>query len=215
MRRMKKWMIWTSSVLLIGAALVGCGSKKLENKHVKSSNDEVKQQEVSATDSTKTMTFPEKLVEIPQGYLFHQDPDISYTSDEVVSQNWESSEPSIIEVDKETGDVTALSNQSDKKVTISLTQILENGVEVKGSYQVVVQQRIKKLNLTSNTKMLSVGKTATITAKTSPSKVDNAELKWSSSNLDYAIVTAEGVVKAKSEGIGKTVTITARTTDGS
>lgn len=215
MKQIKKWIIWIGCLLLVGIITVGCGSKEVKKERVESSKSGTEKTETTITDSMNQMTFPENLVELPEGYLFHQDPDTTYSTDKILSEDWESSDPSIVTVDPDTGDVTAISSDSQEEVTISVVHILEDGSEVKGSYKVVVQQKIENLALSAEAKILSVGEKTKIVATTTPVAVPNSELTWKSSNSEYAIVTAEGIVKAKEAGVGKMVTITAQTTDGS
>lgn len=215
MKQTKKMALWIVSIFILGSILVGCGSKSVEKGRVESSKNGTKQEETTVNDVVNKMTFPDSVVELPEGYLFHQDPDTTYSEEEILSKDWKSSDPSIVSVDPDTGDVTALSGDSEKEVTISVTHILEDGSEVKGSYKVMVQQKITKLELSSDTKILSVGVENKITATTTPVNVESSELNWKSSNSEYAVVTAEGFVKAKEAGVGKNVTITATTTDGS
>lgn len=215
MKQTKKWLIWIGCLFLVTVMIGGCGFKKVKKERVESAKGGIKKTEGNITGSINQMTFPEKVVELPEGYLFYQDPDTTYSTDEILSQDWESSDPDIVEVDRETGDITVVSNDSQKEVTISVVQILEDGSEVKGAYKVMVQQRIKELTLVSAAKALSVGTKVKIHVNTNPVSIKNSDLVWNSSNSEYAIVTAEGVVKAKEAGAGKSVTITAKTTDGS
>ncbi len=215
MKQRKKWMIFALSALLAGTIFTGCGSKSVEPNKVEASKDGKKTTTTHMTESTNQMTFTERVVQLPVDYVFNQEPDTTYKSEKVISADWKSSNPSYVEVDRDTGDITALPAGAGKEVTISLIHILEDGSEVEGSYKVKVQQKIKSLKLSATTTTINIGKKVQIKDTSTPKSAGTPELKWSSSNPKYAVVTAEGIVKAKKEGAGKKVTITATTTDGS
>ena len=58
------------------------------------------------------------------------------------------------------------------------------------------------------------GKQLTIKAAVTAGKTANKELKWTSSNKEYATENKKGIVTLKEEGKGKYVKITAMAMDG-
>lgn len=212
---MLKRIVLLCFTFLLGILLIGCGAEKVETHKVQASQEEKTDSVTVLKDSSNTMSFAEKLVEIPADYVYNQQPDTTYREQEILSEQWSSNHPDYVEVDEDTGDIVALPNGQGKEVTISVTHILEDGNEVTGSYKVKVRKSVKELELNSNSLSLAVGKGVAIRPTSKPSSIKAAELKWSSSNEKYAIVTAKGIVKAKDAGKGKKVTITATTMDGS
>ncbi len=75
--------------------------------------------------------------------------------------------------------------------------------------------KVKKIQIKNAPDSLAAGKTVALKAVVSPSKATYTEVKWKSSNEDYATVNKKGKVKALPGGKGKTVKITAVATDGS
>lgn len=216
MRIKKKWMAIAMTSIFTCSLLVGCGSKhEVKQNKVEASKESGNKDTTKVNDSVKKMSFADKSVQLPPEYLFSQEPDTTYKQEEIVSEDWSSSNPEYVNVDVNTGDVTALKAGTGKEVTITVVHKLKDGTEVEGSYQVKVQERAKKLVFTSQKHVALIGKTVKLEAKCTPSSSNSQELKWSTSNKNYAVVTAEGVVKAKKAGYGKTVTITVATTDGS
>lgn len=74
--------------------------------------------------------------------------------------------------------------------------------------------KVSSIKISGKTSLLT-GKSTKLTAVVYPSNASNKELKWSSSNTKYAVVSTSGRVTAKAAGAGKTVTITAKAKDGS
>lgn len=200
---------------LLGILLMGCGSETVDNRKTQASQEKKSDAVTVLKDTSNSMSFTEKLVEIPADYVYNQAPDTTYRDYEIVAETWTSSNPEYVEIDENTGDITALPKGRGHEVTISVSHLLKDGSEIFGSYKVKVQEPLKEIKLSSNTISLAVGKGVKIKATGKPSTLKSSEIKWSSSNNDYAIVTAKGIVKAKDAGKGKKVTITATTTDGS
>lgn len=73
----------------------------------------------------------------------------------------------------------------------------------------------EKIEITAPSLSVQAGNTVNLTANVLPSNATDKSVTWSSSNTDYATVDANGVVTAKTAGIGKTVTITATANDES
>lgn len=87
---------------------------------------------------------------------------------------------------------------------------------MRGSYKIQIKKdTVKSIKLKAK-KSVKAGKSLKVTAivKTTGKKA-NKNLKWTSSNTKYAVVSAKGVVKTKKAGKGKKVKITAKATDGS
>lgn len=161
------------------------------------------------------LSFPEQMVELQAGQFFSQEPDATFSEDKVVSEDWSSSNAKYAEVDRNTGDVTALDSGKGKTVTISVKQRLKNGKNISASYQIKVAEPVKSIKLSSKKNYVFVGKTLQVKATASPSNAVMPTLDWSSSNTKYVTVNSKGVIKPKKEGFGKTVKITAKTMDGS
>lgn len=212
---MSKRILLICFTFLLGILLIGCGAKTVENHKTQASQEEKSDFVTVLKDTSNTMSFAENLVEIPADYVYSQQPDTTYRDYEIVATTWSSSNPKYVEVDSETGDITALPEGRGHEVTISVNHLLKDGSEVFGSYKVKVQEILKEIQLNANTTSLAVGRGVKLKAVGKPSVLSSSEIKWSSSNNDYAIVTAKGIVKAKEAGKGKGVTITAKATDGS
>lgn len=200
---------------LLGILLIGCGSETVDKRKTQAVQKKKSDTVTVLKDTSNSMSFTEKLIEIPADYVYSQEPDTTYHDYDVVATTWSSSNPEYVEIDEDTGTITALPKGRGHEVTISLTHLLKDGSEAFGSYKVKVQEPLKEIKLTSNTISLAVGKGVKIKATGKPSALKSSEIRWSSSNNDYAIVTAKGIVKAKEAGKGKEVTITAKATDGS
>lgn len=213
-KQRKQWIAVILSTLLVGTIFTGCGSNKVEQKKVAASNDGI-EATTHITENSNQMTFRERVVQLPPEYMFHQEPDTTYKPEKIISADWKSSNKNYVTVDRDTGDITALKAGAGKSVTISVTHILEDGSEVEGSYTVQVQQLAERVTIKASSTSLAIGATMQLQAQISPKSADSSTVQWTSSNPDYAIVTAKGVVKAKKAGQGKEVTITATATDGS
>ena len=123
---------------------------------------------------------------------------------------WSSSNPKVAVVDSN-GIVTG---KAAGKAVITATAA--DGSGVSGSYTIeVVKHAVKKIIIKAKKKVAAGKKVKVkVTIKTT-GKTANKTLEWSTSNENYATITAKGVVKTKKEGKGKTITITAKATDGS
>ena len=113
---------------------------------------------------------------------------------------WTSSAPEIATVDA-TGKVSAL-----KQGTAKITATTTDGTDLSANCDVTVSNvAVTAVALDASSKVIRVGKTATLTATVSPANATNKEVTWSSSKTDFATV-ADGVVTAIAVG---TTTITA------
>lgn len=113
---------------------------------------------------------------------------------------WTSSAPEVATVDA-TGKVSAL-----KQGTAKITATTTDGTDLSASCDVTVSNvAVTAVALDASSKVIRVGKTATLTATVSPANATNKEVTWSSSKTDFATV-ADGVVTAIAVG---TTTITA------
>lgn len=113
---------------------------------------------------------------------------------------WTSSAPEVATVDA-TGKVSAL-----KQGTAKITATTTDGTDLSANCDVTVSNvAVTAVALDASSKVIRVGKTATLTATVSPANATNKEVTWSSSKTDFATV-ADGVVTAIAVG---TTTITA------
>lgn len=126
---------------------------------------------------------------------------------------WTSSNKKYAAVDSK-GKVSAKKVGAGKTVTI--TAAAADGSGKKATYKIkIMKNSVKSIKLKA-AKSVKAGKSIKVkaTVKTTGKKANKA-LKWTSSNRQYAAVTAKGVVKTKKAGKGKKVKITAMATDGS
>ena len=86
---------------------------------------------------------------------------------------------------------------------------------VKASYKIKGMKGVVKKVAVSGVKPIKAGKALKLKAKVTATKGANTKLTWSSSNENYAKVSASGKVKTTAAGKGKKVKITAMATDGS
>lgn len=125
---------------------------------------------------------------------------------------WESSDTRIATV-TQTGLVTMKPKTGGKTVTITATAV--DGSGTKAVYTIKSMKGVvKKVNI-SGAKQVKAGKSLKLKGKVSATSGANKTLKWTSSNTEYATVSASGKVATKAAGKGKTVKITAAATDGS
>lgn len=124
---------------------------------------------------------------------------------------WTSSNNSYATVDQK-GVVKGLKAGIGQSVVITATT--KDGSKITATATVkIVAKAIKASKVTLaklSSKTLYVGKTKKLRATVSPANANDKGLIWSSSNANYATVSATGVVKAKAAGAGKTVTITVK-----
>lgn len=130
--------------------------------------------------------------------------------DNATNQNlvWSSSSSAVASVSK-TGVVTAVSNG-----TATITSSSTDGSYKSATSTIVVSVKIlvTAIAIPSTATIPTIGATTILTAIVAPGDATNKTLAWSSSNADIATVSANGVVKAVSNG---KATITATSTDGS
>ena len=93
-----------------------------------------------------------------------------------------------------------------KQGTAKITATTTDGTDLSANCDVTVSNvAVTAVALDASSKVIRVGKTATLTATVSPANATNKEVTWSSSKTDFATV-ADGVVTAIAVG---TTTITA------
>ena len=108
-------------------------------------------------------------------------------------RTWSSSNPSIVEVDAETGVVTG---KGDGSATITVTV---DGKSASAQVKVLyVKPQTVAINPTSKTLVLN--DTCLLRALTTPAEVTYPEITWSSSNSSVASVDENGIVTAKGLG---------------
>ena len=120
--------------------------------------------------------------------------------------NWSSSNPEVAKVDN-TGLVSGLKNG-----TVTITATAADGSGKKASCPVTVKTHVKKVAIDDSATLVK-GKTLTLTPKFNDGDTNqpsDKSLTWESSNDSVAMVSARGVVTAKSGG---TATITAVSND--
>ena len=141
---------------------------------------------------------------------------VSFTPSNVSNKNviWTSSNPKIATVNQ--NGVVAFKKKSAGKSVI-ITATATDGSGAKAVFKLKSMKGVvKKVSISGAKKrMIKAGKALKLKAKVAATKGANKKLQWTSSNTEYAIVSASGKVKTKKAGKGKTVKITAMATDGS
>lgn len=141
---------------------------------------------------------------------------VSFTPSNVSNKNviWTSSNPKIATVNQ--NGVVAFKKKSAGKSVI-ITATATDGSGAKAVFKLKSMKGVvKKVSISGAKKrMVKAGKALKLKAKVAATKGANKKLQWTSSNTEYAIVSASGKVKTKKAGKGKTVKITAMATDGS
>ena len=127
---------------------------------------------------------------------------------------WTSSNPKVATVDQN-GVVTFKKKAAGKSVIITATAI--DGSGAKAVFKMKsMEGAVKKVTITgAKNRTVKAGKALKLKAKVTATKGANKKLKWTSSNTEYATVSASGKVKTRKAGKGKKVKITAMATDGS
>ena len=122
-----------------------------------------------------------------------------------VNVSFSSTNPEVVSVDTETGQVKALAAgyavvcaSTDYKGFVAFCKIR-------------VRDRIQSVIVTPSAKEINVGGTVEMNAAVIPGNLPDTQLTWSSGNTDIASIDANGVVTAKARG---TVTITASVQNG-
>ena len=118
---------------------------------------------------------------------------------------WSSSDPSVVEVNSSTGEITAKKNG---EATITATTVNNK----KGTCKIKVITSSSGVKLSTPRNNILIGTTVQLIAKVEPSTVTNNDLNWKSSDNSIAKVNGYGLVTARGNG---QVTITATTVDGS
>ena len=125
---------------------------------------------------------------------------------------WTTSNSKVATVDKN-GVVTIKKKAGGK--TVKITAEATDGSGKKATFTIKVMKGVVKKVKISGKKTVKAGKTLKLKAKVTASKGANKKLKWTSSNPEYATVSASGKVKASKAGKKRSVKITAMATDGS
>ena len=141
---------------------------------------------------------------------------VTFTPSNVSNKNviWTSSNPKIATVNQN-GVVTFKKKSAGKSSIITATAT--DGSGAKAVFKLKSMKGVVKKVVISGAKKRTVkaGKTLKLKAKVTATKGANKMLRWTSSNTEYATVSASGKVKTKKAGKGKTVKITVMATDGS
>lgn len=111
------------------------------------------------------------------------------------------------------GDVIAKEAGNGKSVIIKAKTADGSGLEV--SREFYIGKYIKKIEINSQYNTIAINEKVKLDLKVSPKNATNKEVKWVSSNEEYATVNKKGVVIAKEAGKNKSVTIKAVAKDGS
>ena len=162
--------------------------------------------EVTVTVPVSTITLSASSLSLFVNKTSRLTATVSPTTATDKSVTWSSSNSSVATVSAD-GVVKAV---GEGKATITATA--KDGSGVKATCEVTVTVPVSSITLSSNSLSLDVGKTSQLTATVSPTTATDKSVTWSSSNSNIATVSADGVVKAISQG---TVTITAMANDGS
>ncbi|MBR0410354.1 MAG: leucine-rich repeat protein [Eubacterium sp.] len=125
---------------------------------------------------------------------------------------WSSSNKKIATVSS-SGLVRIKKKTGGKTVTIIATA--KDGSGKKASWKIKSMKGIVKSISIKGKKSVKAGSKVILKATVKAGSGANKQLKWSTSNPEYATVTSKGLVKTRKAGKGKTVTITAMATDGS
>ncbi|MDO4523585.1 MAG: Ig-like domain-containing protein [Eubacteriales bacterium] len=125
---------------------------------------------------------------------------------------WTSSNTKVATVD-ELGLVKVKKKTGGKSVVITATAA--DGSGVKAVYSIQSMKGVVTSVKLSGKEGVKAGKQIKLKAKVKASKKANKKLQWSSSNEEYATVSASGKVQTTAAGKGKTVKITVKATDGS
>ena len=141
---------------------------------------------------------------------------VTFTPSNASNKNviWTSSNPKVATVNQN-GVVTFKKKSAGKSVIITATAA--DGSGAKAVFKLKSMKGVVKKVSISGAKKRTVkaGKALKLKAKVTATKGANKKLQWTSSNTEYATVSASGKVKTKKAGKGKNVKITAMATDGS
>lgn len=125
---------------------------------------------------------------------------------------WTTSNSKVATVDK--NGVVTINKKAGGK-TVKITAEATDGSGKKATFTIKVMKGVVKKVKISGKKNVKAGKTLKLKAKVTASKGANKKLIWTSSNTNYATVSASGKVKAAKTAKKKSVKITAMATDGS
>lgn len=131
----------------------------------------------------------------------------SYNEDTENYVTYESSNSSVVSVDRKTGRIRGL-----KYGNATIYIVAPDGSLLRCSVSVTPANSIKKIKTNVSSKSMKVGSSFTIKTTVSPSSADVKTLKYSTSKKAVATVSASGKVTAKKAG---TCYITVKTRDGS
>ena len=125
------------------------------------------------------------------------------------SVSWTSSDPKTVTVSKD-GVIDGLMNG---KATVTCTALDGSGVQATCDVRVInAVEPVRSIVLNPSVLNLEIGQSSQLTATIVPSSADNKSVKWSSTDVNVATVSANGLVTGVSEG---SVTITCAALDGS
>ncbi|MCU4675597.1 FG-GAP-like repeat-containing protein [Catenovulum sp. 2E275] len=118
-------------------------------------------------------------------------------ADKTVS--WSSSDERVLKV-SDSGVVEAI-GELGKNATITATSAA-NGLSASAEFEIVkwYAKPIQSVALTASQSEIIAGKNVSISALIMPLQPDNADLQWTSSNTEIAIVSESGLVEAKQAG---------------
>lgn len=128
------------------------------------------------------------------------------------SIRWNSSDTAVVTVDQ-SGKIKAV-----KEGTAMITASATDGSGTLGHCIVQVKKpeiKVQSITVSSFSSYVAAGRTLSLYAFILPSNATNQNVVWKSSNPDYARVSSDGTVTARTAGIYKSVQITATAKDGS
>lgn len=140
---------------------------------------------------------------------------VSPTNASFKTVDWSSSKPDIASVSdpKVSGSTASVTIKALKEGKTRVTYKATDGSGITGSFVVVVKPRIKTLELSPSTKVITLTDTnASFKVVVTPSDAGNQVLEWRSSNEAICTVDKDGKLYPKAKG---TCTITGTTKDGS
>ena len=163
----------------------------------------------SIAEGIPTLSLNEPSITLVKGKTTRLTPSVSNVENtKKLRYTWESSDPAVATVAN--GTVKAIDGGN---AVITCSTVLEDGVEIKATVDVVVNVPVTSLKVVSEKQLtIKSGSTETVRVEISPQNATDKSLKWESSDNTVAAVDKDGVITAKAAG---KATVSAVTEDGS